>query len=814
MSLVRHLSLASVFFVVLVAVAFGEEPKPVPVGSEFEGVVTDSDGAAVAGATVYLRKSPKGSVTLPVKVMERTTDPEGQFAFDELENGPYRVWAETDSQTSLQKKLGGLRLNVKAGVDGPAKPVALSLHPGCGYDVSILDAETKEPIQEATVEFGWTDIARSYTTDETGVAKVRNLAVDNWYFIIRADGYATEFKRTSEQKLGSVLPVKFELGPGGTLIGTVKDQDGNPVAGARVYCSGEKIAMSPNYARVNTNENGGFRVDGLPLTSGLRLRVSKVGYDNTYESVSVVSASPPTRQEFTLKKLPYGGDVRIKVVDKQGRPISGAAVLNGGRSSSQKREAKTDADGVCELKNVFAMHQNREQAEVTVQAKGFRAQAVRVEPGPKGEPREHTVVVEPGKTLFGKLLTPDLDPAAGVRVYFDHGENGDELGGRVETDKEGRFTIDGLGDSTVLTVYLPNGFAPIKKREVVVVEEELAIVLEVAGVIRLRAVNADNGERIPEFNVKIGFCRETKPGDPSPGGINSQLINPGVNVQGTAKEYLLDNQIVGVPYKVIVSAEGYESKELARVVTVSGPDAKLQDVALKPSNPEDYQTVAGQLLDADGKPIVGAAVRLVVGNAIPEAKFDPRSRRSTMTGWRFYHWDLLRRDDLENRDQCKQYLKTVSDANGRFEFKGVSRLAPWLEVFYTGKDLMSQRYSNLRDYDDSELLDLELTAERPATVTVTLLSFDPDEIGAVRLQADDYSRGVNTTKLAYSYESISPEPGQRSIVFRNLPSGAYSVAVTAKPVERRENGTRMQSIKTLKLKPLTVEEGAEATVEF
>ncbi|MCS7470429.1 carboxypeptidase-like regulatory domain-containing protein [Stieleria sp. ICT_E10.1] len=97
------------------------------------------------------------------------------------------------------------------------------------------------------------------------------MGADDWYFVIQADGFATEFKKTSEQKLGSVLPMRFELKRGGSLVGTVRDEDGVPLADAKVSVSPADISMSPGYGKTATDSKGNYSFDGLPIGRPLRV---------------------------------------------------------------------------------------------------------------------------------------------------------------------------------------------------------------------------------------------------------------------------------------------------------------------------------------------------------------------------------------------------------------------------------------------------------------------------------------------------------------------------------------------------------------
>lgn len=815
-AIVQRVFIASLFMLLPHAVAAdavtGVGNEPIATGRVIKGAVKRPDGSPAAGATVYLRATSRGATTLPTSPKTAKTDALGGFTFADVPSGDYRIWSETDDLTSLSKKLGGQKLEVMADTSLVANPISLSLHSGCGYDVTVRDAETKRPLEEAIISFAWTDIDRSYLSDGSGVARIRNLAADDWYFVVKADGYATQFKKTSEQKLGSVLPLKFDLELGGEITGRVLDQSGQPVSGARVSCSNDEVSLSATYARIETDHQGRFSLEGLPTTIVLRLSVSKDGFDHRFERLTASDLSSPKAHEIVVRRRAVGGTVQVTVVDQQDDPIASAAVVNRGRSSSQKTNGTTNEDGRCLLTNVYRGTSANSSAELVVKAGGFQSKSVRVEPGTADTPAEVTVTLAEGKTLYGKLLTPDLEPAANVRVYYDHGERMNPLGGRVSTDTDGRFTISGLADTTILTVYSPDGYAPIQQRETIVTDEELAIVLEVEGVIRLRAVDNATGAPIPEFNVKLGFCQNTEPEDPRPNGISSELTNPGITIQGTTNEYRLGNQVVGVPYKAIVSAVGYESALLDRVVSVSRADADLQDVKLKKVNPDNYQVIAGKLVDASGTPIVGAAVRLVVGGSIPTT--GRRNSSRSESSWRAYHWDLLQRDSIGRFDQCLQFLKTVSDPEGRFRFEAVKKDAPWLELYYYGEDVLNQRFSNLRDRTDDELESLKFVSEEASTVIVTLDGIDRTTAGGVSLQAGDWTRGSSSIATAFSTSRVDLEKEQQVVTFENIPSGSYRVSVTAKPEVRRDRGTMTMQIRSLKSVSVNVTQGSTETVEF
>lgn len=480
-----------------------------------------------------------------------------------------------------------------------------------------------------------------------------------------------------------------------------------------------------------------------------------------------------------------------------------AQLTNQGNSTADVRSGETNGQGVCLLQDLYSGYAG---CQVTVKADGYIAVQTTIDPGTIETPSEITVNLEPGKTLRGKVILPSGEPASKLRIYYDGGERAfNGLGGQVETDADGKYEIRGLASQTTLTVYTPRQCAPVRGLLVQVIDEEFELQLQPAGVLIARAVDAGTNAPIARFNVKLGFSEDRLAGDPRPIGISSRLTQQGENIQGTQKEFRLEGQTPGTPYKLIVSADGYETNTLARVEVQSAEMAEVLDVPLKRMRAEDFHTVAGQLVDADGTPIAGASVRLLVGGAIPQ----PMANRG-MQGWRYYHWGLLSRDSIENRDQCLQLLKTASDAEGRFEFKGVRKETPWLELYYSRPNLMPQRYSNMRTFSELELTDLVVPAEAPASLTIDLDLDDWPTADSVSLQAEDYVNGQNAVNLAFESESKKLADGT-PIVFSHLPSGTYSVLLQAKPVPLGNGGYRVSAVHQ---QTITIESGRSHDIEL
>ena len=121
------------------------------------------------------------------------------------------------------------------------------------------------------------------------------------------------------------------------IYGYVKDQDGNPIEGAKVSSGG----INPTY----TNSEGYYEYSTEPAVS-IKIDVEKEGYNSASEWVNVGTEN--VRKDFVLVKGEKHNRIYGTVIGKAIRiPIAGAQVSFGGKT------AFSDNEGKYELKDVF-----------------------------------------------------------------------------------------------------------------------------------------------------------------------------------------------------------------------------------------------------------------------------------------------------------------------------------------------------------------------------------------------------------------------------------------------------------------------------
>jgi uncharacterized GH25 family protein len=189
-----------------------------------EGTVTDG-GQPMAGATVEIAGDSIAGRR------SATTDATGAFAFVELPEGTFTVWAWHGDLAARAQKVPRLGA-------GPFAPVALAVEPAAIVVGHVKDRAGGGGIA-AAIELraqGAPDEAPRYArSGSDGVFRVEGVPHGRW----TADAWSPGWVSTGivELEAGRGTP-DVELVAGGVIEGTVVDDQGAPVAGAEVRANG------------------------------------------------------------------------------------------------------------------------------------------------------------------------------------------------------------------------------------------------------------------------------------------------------------------------------------------------------------------------------------------------------------------------------------------------------------------------------------------------------------------------------------------------------------------------------------------------
>jgi beta-lactamase regulating signal transducer with metallopeptidase domain/protocatechuate 3,4-dioxygenase beta subunit len=194
--------------------------------------------------------------------------------------------------------------------------------------------------------------------------------------VIEATGFARP-KPREFVAAKKIVPVTIDLEPAVyvTIRGTMVDQTGKPIAGARVRVAlwlGGSQAESPWGVEPTTDAQGGFVLKHLRVGDRFQIRADKKGRAGAVTQW-IVADKPGAIDLANLSMGPAAGEVVGTVTDPDGKPIVGARVIY---NDLERKEAKTDERGVFGLTRLPDGDIN-----LTIEAPGFERWPHRVKSG-------------------------------------------------------------------------------------------------------------------------------------------------------------------------------------------------------------------------------------------------------------------------------------------------------------------------------------------------------------------------------------------------------------------------------------------------
>jgi protocatechuate 3,4-dioxygenase beta subunit len=411
--------------------------------------------------------------------------------------------------------------------------------------------------------------------------------------------------------------------PRATVTGTVRDEQGQPIAGAQVCAKLQDRELAQTNRRppqcVTTREDGTYRIEGLLGAEHHLLAAARGFLPLRYESRSGIQNDLSARMDLKAGATRAGVDFVLKaggvevqgvIKDLAGGEIEGAWVSSsvGGWNHGGATFTRSDEEGRFSLwvepPDVYV------SAFADGYAEGSRSAAV---PGTFVE-----IFLTPESVVIGKVVWADSgEPVAGAKVSAGGGRfsmfGGGGGGGLVYSEDDGSFRLEGLEPGAYKIRVASDELIGMSAEKIHVglgqTSEPVVVRVQPAFAVR-GTVLVDAKTPCSHASVRLeGKERKDESYGSGAGQEDGTILIKGV-LPGT--------------YEVTVQCSGFVSED-------EYPDLVIAQASLEGQTWTVHagQTIRGVVLDAAGKPVEGASI-----SARGKAAKDPRARLGRSWGER------------------------------------------------------------------------------------------------------------------------------------------------------------------------------------
>jgi protocatechuate 3,4-dioxygenase beta subunit len=402
--------------------------------------------------------------------------------------------------------------------------------------------------------------------------------------------------------IGEDSDLEVKLEPGQTVVATLKDPEGQPVTNGYAFFAVDMSFGDGEWVldqRVPADGEGRLVDKALPRRSRVRVAIDAPRLGR--EELSAVSNETDVAQfEFPAVTMRRGNlKLAGKVLDAEGKPAAGMRVSVSPIGGQASDSTTTDGKGNFRFEHILP-------GTVTVTASGGQG-VFGSGSGRGGDTNMEVRLRPPGgsssgsslATITGTVLDTNGMPAEGVLVMTVPGMP--SIPGRaqpeVKTDEQGAFSVQWqpLGvSSSLIARDLEHNLAAVERIDSRTTERNLR--LRPGLTIRGTVVDAA-GKALPAASLRLSS--------------RVFMVNDSVARGDIALNERGEFQVSGLPLDVFYTLTAQSEGPALHQKTVTEAQARvnliqLEPLVLKPLN----RPLAGRVLDADGKPVSGAEIRI------------------------------------------------------------------------------------------------------------------------------------------------------------------------------------------------------------
>jgi len=600
--------------------------------------------------------------------------------------------------------------------------------------IHVLDIQQK-PIANAGVTVrAMADVFDGpvrYRTDAEGIARIQVPDHErlDLQLLIWAERRVTVGAHWQSTAVQSAIPseITFEMESGTSFGGIVRNEQGQPISGAKVMVDGRKqsgdgvLWFSINDSST-TDENGKWQCDRIPADLAgfeVDIQVQHPDFAATlavdYKSLSI----DQLRDHSAALVMHAGFAMEGTVTDPQGRPVAGAMVgqyIKRQRHSDAAR-ATTNENGHYRLpscdpgKYVLAVvadgfAPNSRSVSLTAEQRSFDLQLQR------GESIRLRIVDQDGKPVAGAFIGAGLDREI-LLLDNTHGA----LAGNdrnLTTDAEGRWSRLWIPEDHLTFYIRKDGYGSVTKSFKPDKQEQTVTLQAGNWSVSGRIVDRETKAPVTKFAVVEGYQYGS--------GNNDRSWRDSLQVKNEDGKYRASWDTSGDSHRVIrIEAEGY----LPSRPQLLEPD-EMQVV--HNFELEKGDTIAGVVVTQDGKPLSNADVTLCTPTR-----------------------GLYLRKSEPARDQNSLIVRTGAD--GRFSFAAPGEPFALIVTHDRG-------FARVEGDMDTKKIILQPWARVEGTLRIRNAPA-PNEL--LRLSYDDEPRRDSSTpRVYYDYHTTSDEQGNFS----------------------------------------------------